>query len=525
MTHSTTGTKKDPSTLRLILGDQLNASHSWFREKAPHRIYLIAELKQETSYVRHHVQKVCAFFLAMQAFATALETAGHRVIHLTLDDTADCTDLPQLLDRMIAEHAITSFEFQRPDEYRLLEQLRDYAAGLDLPTREVDTEHFLLPFDDLPYEFKADTPHRMEAFYRRMRKRYNILLEQGKPVGGQWNFDRENRESLKAEDLEQVPKPRLFTNDAGAVLERLKRHQVETFGTAQNRLIWPVSRSQALDLLHYFCEHLLPNFGRFQDAMTRQTEHRWSLYHSRLSFALNAKMLHPLQVIRQAVTAWETYPERISLAQLEGFVRQILGWREFVRGIYWANMPAYETLNALGAKRRLPAYFWNGDTRMRCMQQSLGQSLEHAYAHHIQRLMVIGNFCLITGIDPDEVDDWYLGVYIDAIQWVELPNTRGMSQFADGGLLASKAYAGSGQYISRMSDYCQECHYRVKQKTGPRSCPFNSLYWGFMLRHRERFELNPRVAMLYRNWDRQSEESRAAVLDQARIYLAQLDTL
>lgn len=513
------------STLRLILGDQLNASHSWFREKNSHCIYLIAELKQETGYVRHHVQKVCAFFLAMQAFAAALEKVGHRVIYLTLDDTADCTSLPQLLDRVIAEQAIGSFEFQRPDEYRLLEQLRHYAADLDLPSREVDTEHFLLPFDELAKEFKADTAHRMEAFYRRMRKRHDILLENGEPVGGQWNFDKENRESLKPEDLEQLPKPLLFANDASQVLERLERHQVETFGSSQPQLLWPVSRSQALDLLSYFCEHLLPNFGRFQDAMTRQTQQRWSLYHSRLSFALNAKMLHPLQVIRQAIAAREANPQRINLAQLEGFVRQILGWREFVRGIYWANMPGYESRNALTADRKLPAYFWSGNTQMRCMQESLGQSLEYAYAHHIQRLMVIGNFCLIAGIDPDEVDDWYLGVYVDAIQWVELPNTRGMSQFADGGLLASKAYAGSGQYISRMSDYCKECHYRVSQKTGPRSCPFNSLYWDFMLRHRERFELNPRVAMLYRNWDRQSEESRAAILDQAKNYLSRLESL
>ncbi|WP_432696384.1 cryptochrome/photolyase family protein [Marinobacterium sp. YM272] len=533
MTHSTTDStpgsnseaESNSTTLRLILGDQLNASHSWFREKNPHCIYLIAELKQETGYVRHHVQKVCAFFLAMQAFACALEKAGHRVIHLTLDDTAHCTNLPQLLDQVIADYAITAFEFQRPDEYRLLEQLRTYAADLDLPSREVDTEHFLLPFEELPKEFKAGTAHRMEAFYRRMRKRHDILLDNGKPAGGQWNFDKENRESLKADDLDLLPQPLLFANAAGEVLERLERHRIDTFGQAQQQLIWPITRSQSRQLLDYFCEHLLPNFGRFQDAMTRQTGQRWSLYHSRLSFALNAKILHPRQVIDKAIAAWKADPQRISLAQLEGFVRQILGWREFVRGIYWANMPGYEQLNALDARGKLPGYFWNGDTRMRCLRESIGQSLEYAYAHHIQRLMVIGNFCLIAGLDPDAVDNWYLGVYVDAIQWVELPNTRGMSQFADAGLLASKAYAGSGQYIARMSDYCKECHYKVSQRSGPRSCPFNSLYWHFMLRHRERFEANPRVAMIYRNWERQDDATRAAILTQAQDYLAQLEQL
>jgi len=259
--------------------------------------------------------------------------------------------------------------------------------------------------------------------------------------------------------------------------------------------------------------------------MTCQSENQWSLYHSRLSFALNSKILHPLQVIQQAIDSYENSKGAISLAQIEGFVRQILGWREYVRGIYWVNMPAYASKNTLEAKRQLPEYFWNGDTRMRCMQQSIGQSLDYAYAHHIQRLMITGNFCLLTGINPDEVDQWYLGVYIDAIEWVEIPNTRGMSQFADDGIVATKPYTAGGNYINKMSDYCKSCDYRIKEKTGDDACPFNSLYWHFMAQHRPRLEKNPRIGMVYRNWDKQTPQSQQATLKKAEYYLQNIETL
>ena len=259
--------------------------------------------------------------------------------------------------------------------------------------------------------------------------------------------------------------------------------------------------------------------------MTAQSEHKWSLYHSRISFALNCKMISPAQVIERAIQAYRDQPERIDLAQIEGFVRQILGWREFVRGIYWINLPEYPSMNALNADRDLPPFFWSGETKMNCMKQCIDQSLEYAYAHHIQRLMVIGNFCLMAGIDPKQVDAWYLGIYIDAIEWVEMPNTRGMSQFADGGLLASKPYSGSGQYINRMSDYCKGCHYDVKKRSGDNSCPFNSLYWDFYDRHQDKLGKNPRVGMMYRVWGKMSPEDQAAILKQADYYKKHVEQL
>lgn len=514
-----------PHTLRLILGDQLNASHSWFRQRDDTCLYVIAELKQETNYVRHHWQKIYGFFAAMQCFAQALQASGHRVLHLTLDDTSQYTDLPDLLNGLIKEHKVSHFDYQRPDEYRLLEQLRTFSDTLSITTQESCTEHFLLPFAEINQQFKADKAHRMEMFYRRMRKRFNYLMDDDQPEGGRWNFDQENRAKLKADDLKLIPEPLLFNNDASDIRSRLERHNIDAFGEQPEAIIWPINRHQAREMLNDFCLRLLPYFGRFQDAMTGQHRQHWSLYHSRLSFALNAKILNPRQVIEAAISAWQDDPERIELAQVEGFVRQILGWREFVRAIYWVNMPAYASANTLQAKQQLPGYFWTGKTRMRCMEQSINQSLEYAYAHHIQRLMVTGNFSLLAGIEPEQVDAWYLGVYIDAIEWVELPNTRGMSQFADGGLLASKPYAGSGQYIHRMSDYCKNCHYKVRQRSGEGSCPFNSLYWHFMQRHRERFEKNPRMSMVYRNWDRQEPETRKQILQQGQIYLENIEQL
>jgi deoxyribodipyrimidine photolyase-related protein len=502
-------------TLRLILGDQLNPRHSWFEQRDAGVLYLVAELRQEATYARHHVQKLCAFFVAMQEFADGIDAEGHHVAHLTLDDTASFDTLPELLQSMCRHHAVERFEYQSADEYRLRRQLRKPGLPESISVHEYDSEHFLLPESEFERYFAPGKQQRMETFYRKMRKRLDLLMDGEQPRGGKWNYDSENREKLKPADLPDIPLPLVFDNDVEPILQRIERHGIEHFGKRRDSIPWPVNRAQALELLAYFCENCLPRFGRFQDAMTCQHEHRWSLYHSRLSFALNCKILHPREVIDAALQSFENGNERISIAQVEGFLRQIAGWREYVRAIYWVNMPAYAKLNELGARRDLPGYFWNGATRMKCMQQALGQSLDHAYAHHIQRLMVTGNFCLLTGIDPAQVDAWYLGVYIDAIEWVELPNTRGMSQFADGGVIASKPYAASGNYINKMSDYCKHCHYDVREKTTDAACPFNSLYWGFMLRHRDRFADNPRIGMVYRNWDRQSPEIQQATLSRA----------
>ena len=508
-----------------ILGDQLNSNHSWFENTDDTRLFVIAELKQEASYCHHHVQKVAAFFASMKTFAAALRNSGHHVLHLTLDETAGFEDLQNLIAHTMSKFSAKQFNYQRPDEYRLLMDMRSLSGQMDFEVEEFDTEHFLFPYDQIESDFVRGKAHRMESFYRKMRKTFDILMEGDKPVGGAWNYDKENREKLKKNDLTDIPSPKIFKNDVSEILERIRKHKIVVTGQEMNPLIWPTSREQALEILDFFCEYCLPSFGRFQDAMTCQTEHSWSLYHSRLSYALNVKMLSPREVIVKALKCFQSRQDEISLSQVEGFVRQILGWREFIRAIYWINMPDYSTKNYFSADLKLPDFFWTGKTKMRCMSSAIGDSLKYSYSHHIHRLMVTGNFCMLAGIDPEEVDSWYLGIYIDAVQWVELPNTRGMSQYADGGIVASKPYAASGNYISKMSDYCSSCHYNVKEVTTERACPFNSLYWHFMHKHRDVLKQNPRTNLVFKGWDRKAEDERGLVLQKAQEVIHSLETL
>jgi deoxyribodipyrimidine photolyase-related protein len=517
-------------SLRLILGDQLNASHSWFNEKGSDILYLIVELKQETSYVNHHIQKVAAFFKAMEQFANALYVSGHQVCYLTLDETSAHNTIEGLLDEVIKQYEIDIFEYQLPDEYRLRKQLETYCRKSSCAVNIYETEHFYLDENALSKNFQKGKSHQMEAFYRRMRKQFDVLMDKGNPLGEKWNFDLENRNKLKAKDIALIPPPLLFSNDVSAILSRLRSHSITTIGQVTSDLHWPTNRRQSLQLLNHFCQFCLPMFGTFQDSMTQklgdlEKEKQWSLYHARLSFSLNTKMLSPILVVDTVIQFYKANQHQVSIAQVEGFVRQILGWREFIRGIYWANMPDYRSKNELAASRNLPSWFWNGNTKMNCLSHAINQSLDFAYAHHIQRLMVTGNFCLLVGVDPDQVDDWYLGIYIDAIEWVELPNTRGMSQFADGGIVGSKAYAASGNYINKMSDYCQGCKYNVKQTVGDSACPLNSLYWQFMSQHEEKFSANPRLSMVYRNWHKKDSKAKQQVLAQAKKYIDDIESL
>ena len=511
--------------LRLILGDQLNPGHSWFKNKQSDVLYVIAELPQELDYCRHHLQKACAFLAAMEAFASALTKAGHHCLHLNLDDTCEQPDLPALLLAIASHFKIEKLDYQQPDEYRLACQLDHFRESSSLELTKFSTEHFFIE-DPTANQWLIKANQTMEHFYRKMRREHNILMtDQGKPEGGKWNYDHDNRNKLSSTDLEAIPKPKLFNNDVSQYIDRLNRHKVPTVGEAANPLPWPTTRKQSRALLKFFCEHQLHLFGRFQDAMTQNSEHSWSLYHSRLSFALNSKMISPREVVDTALKYCRDNPKTVELANIEGFIRQILGWREYIRLIYWQQQPNYSQLNYLEADQKLPDYFWTANTKMNCIQQVVQQTLSYSYAHHIQRLMVTGNFCLLAGIDPTEVDAWYLGVYVDALEWVEQPNTRGMSQYADGGLLATKPYAASGNYIHKMSDYCSQCHYKVSQKETDKACPLNSMYWHFLERHKQRFSENPRMALMYKQWQNKSIETRNALLERANWCLDHLEEL
>jgi deoxyribodipyrimidine photolyase-related protein len=511
--------------LKLILGDQLNSRHSWFDSIDKDVVFVIAELHQEASYTKHHIQKITAFFIAMHDFAKTLESKGHRICYLTLDDTSIFEDLTTLIMTLIKDYESEFFSYQRPDEYRLREQLKNLTSVINRPVNEVDTEHFLLPFDELANHFTRATHVRLESFYRHMRKRFSILMADEKPVGGIWNFDSNNRQSFKKTDIKVIPKPLVFNNDASEYLSRIKHHKIKTIGQESKQVAYPINREQALTLLTFFCQNQLPYFGNFQDAMTLASPYGWTLYHSRLSFAINCKILSPMEVIQTAIEAYDESEGKITLPQIEGFVRQILGWREYVRGMYWVNMPAYATQNFLSAQRDLPEFFWHGNTKMRCLHSAITQSLEHAYAHHIQRLMITGNFALLAGISPSQVDEWYLGIYIDAIEWVELPNTRGMALFADGGWIATKPYAASGNYVNKMSDYCKGCQYNVKEKLGDNACPLNSLYWNFIGENYDKLASNHRMSFPVRHWDKMPESNKVEITEHATYLLNNLNSL
>jgi len=507
-------------TLRLVLGDQLNPDHSWFREVSADVVYVMMEIRQETDYVLHHAQKILAIFAAMRRFADLLSERGHRVQYLAIDAAANSQSLCDNLDALLAEYGATRFEYQAPDEWRLDEQLRDYAGRLRIDSLMADSEHFYTTRHEAQEHFGKRQRWLMESFYRSMRRKHHLLMEaDGKPAGGQWNYDHENRQAWHGEPPEPAdPRP---CHDHSALWHTIQQCGVRSFGEPQaSAFRWPLDRNEALVQLDFFIAHVLPHFGSYQDAMSTRASR---LFHSLLSFALNTKMLSPREVVERAEQCWRE--GGAPLAAVEGFIRQIVGWREYVRGVYWARMPGYDRSNVFGHARDLPDWFWTGRTGMACMAHAIGQSLQEAHAHHIQRLMVIGNFALLAGLDPWKVHQWYLGVYIDAFEWVELPNTVGMSQFADGGLLATKPYVSGGAYIQRMGDYCARCPYSPKLRTGPRACPYSTLYWDFLDRHRPLLGANPRLAMAYRQWDRMDREAQRALSFSAKTLLSNLEHL
>ena len=511
------------ATVRLILGDQLNPEHSWFHQVDPAVVYVLMEVRSETDYVVHHAQKVIAIFAGMRRLADQLVAAGHRVRYFRVGDADNRQAFAANLRTVFAEVGAKRFEYQEPDEWRLDEALRAFAAATALPGGMVASEHFLDGRGGVAAHFQKDAKRwLMESYYRRMRVRTRLLLEpDGSPLGGEWNYDKENRKPWKG--TPPPPKPWDVRHDQRALWAEIAAAGVRTMGSPSAEAFpWPRDRTEALAQLAAFIERGLPDFGDYEDAMHTSSDR---LFHSRLSFALNVKLLAPREVADAAAEAHRRDPARYPLAATEGFVRQIIGWREYIRGVYWAKMPGYAAANGLGHTLSLPAWFWTGAVKMNCLRHAVGQSLDTAYAHHIQRLMVIGSFCLTAGIAPAEVEKWYLGVYIDAFQWVELPNVIGMSQHADGGFLASKPYCCAASYVSKMSNYCGGCPYDPKDRTGPLACPLNALYWDFWLRHQDRFLNNPRVGMAVRQAAQMPPAEQAAIRRKAAELRAGIEEL
>ncbi len=503
--------------LRFILGDQLSLSLAslQYADKSTD-IVLMAEVHDEATYVLHHKQKLAFVFSAMRHFALSLEQQGFKVDYVKLDDPLNTGNLTEELKRAVNKHSPEKIIVVESGELRTDEMLQSWQKDLLLPVDILEDGRFFSTRKEFSDWAGTKKSLRMEFFYRDMRRKTGLLMSGEEPEGGAWNYDVENRKTLPAD--KKTPKRTRFEPDEVTldVIKMVKSRSDNHFGDLEP-FGWAVTRDDALEALDHFITVCLPEFGDYQDAMKQNNDF---MYHALLSPYLNIGLLTAKEVCERAENAYKA--GEAPLNATEGFIRQILGWREYVRGLYFAKMPAYKSTNALDATRKLPAFYWTGETDMNCMAQAIQSTKRNAYAHHIQRLMITGNFALIAGISPAEVENWYLLVYIDAYEWVELPNVHGMVMWADGGVMASKPYAASGAYINRMSDYCKHCYYDPKLKIGEKACPFNALYWNFLIQNKNKLKGNPRMAMPYKNLSRMDEEQQTALSQQAQMFLDSL---
>ncbi len=499
-------------TLVVVLGDQLDFDAAAFDGFDPvHDMVWMAEVVEESTHVWSSKQRTALFLSAMRHFAQALRDGGRTLHYTRLDDPGNRGTLAAELQADLSDLKPQRVVMTAPGDWRVWQAIKSAVkdAGLTLDVR--DDRHFFTTVRDFAAHAKGRKQLRFEYFYRALRQRLGVLMDGDQPAGGRWNFDADNREAFGPAGPGMLPGRATFEPDAitreviDLVNERFAGHpgSLDSFA-------WPVSREQALQALQRFIEQRLPLFGRYEDALWPGEP--W-LYHSQLSAALNLKLLSAREVVGAAETAFRQ--GLAPLQSVEGFIRQILGWREYVRGIYWTQMPAYVERNALEACEDLPAWYWTGDTGMACLRDAITQTLAHGYAHHIQRLMVTGLYALMLGVRPQRVHEWYLAVYVDAVEWVEVPNTIGMSQYGDGGLMASKPYVATGKYIQRMGGPCASCRFDPSQRVGDRACPYTTLYWDFLMRHQSSLEKNPRIALQVRNLARMDVAERELVTQRA----------
>ena len=505
------------NSLRIVLGDQLSPSISCLDgcDKSTD-IILICEVWDEATYVRHHKKKIAFLFSAMRHFCQELLDEGYQVRYSKLDDSDNSGSFAGEVYRCLVGQKFDKVVITQPGEYRVLEDVKSWSERFTIPVEIRPDTRFLCTPEEFASWAEGRKQLRMEYFYREMRKRYNILMDGQDPVGGQWNYDAENRKPPKS-GLDIPATYKSEPDSITAVVSDLVAREFDDHFGDIHPFYFAVTRAKALIALSQFIEQRLIHFGDYQDAML--VGEPW-MYHAHIGFYLNCGLLLPLECVKAAEKAY--YDGRAPLNAVEGFIRQIIGWREYIRGIYWLKMPDYAQQNFFEADRALPSFYWTGETKMNCLKHCVTETRQNAYAHHIQRLMVLGNFALIAGLSPKEVNEWFLIVYADAYEWVELPNVSGMVLFADGGYLASKPYAAGGGYVNKMSNYCKSCVYKVIQKNGPDACPFNYLYWDFLVRNREKLASNHRIGMMYRTYDRMDEEKKRAIREDSHSFLASL---
>ena len=501
-------------TLRLILGDQLSHDISSLKDcNKTEDIILMCEVWSEATYVKHHKKKIAFLFSAMRHFSKELKESGYKILYTKLEDEQNIGFFKSEIARALKQQKVEHIVVTHPGEYRVLEDIKGWATNFKISVEIRTDDRFLCSPEEFALWAKGRKQLRMEYFYREMRKKYNVLMKDNEPMGGEWNYDSKNRKPPKDDLL--IPEP--YCNGIDEITREVMSLVTERFPDHFGDLepfYFAVTRQQALQTLNLFIEQRLPNFGDYQDAMIEGEP--W-MYHAHISFYLNCGLLLPLECVKAAEKAYQQ--GKAPLNAVEGFIRQIIGWREYVRGIYWLEMPEYAQKNFFDAKHNLPDFYWTADTKMNCLHQCVLETQKNAYAHHIQRLMVLGNFSLMAGIDPVQVNEWFLSVYADAYEWVELPNVSGMTLFADGGYLASKPYAAGGSYINKMSDYCKNCNYKVTKKNGEDACPFNYLYWDFLIRNRDKLESNHRIGMMYKMYDRMGDDKKQAISDDSKHFL------
>ncbi|MDP4536842.1 cryptochrome/photolyase family protein [Alkalimonas collagenimarina] len=507
--------------LVVILGDQLSPAISSLRNLQPDDVILMAEVGSEAHYVQHHSHKLILIFSAMRHFAATLEQLQHQVIYLSYQQQPQVESMTDAVAFALQQNPhLSSIMITECGEYRLEQEIARWPEQFSLPLEQLEDDRFICSRPQFAQWAKDRQQFRMEYFYREMRRFTRLLMtENNQPEGGKWNFDKANRKSCPP-GLQQTPPLQFEPDDITSdVIKLIEQEFASNMGTPAS-FSFAVTGKHARQAFLHFIEHQLAKFGDYQDAMLMDQPY---LFHSICSMYLNIGLLDARWMCQKVEQAY--HEGTVPLNAAEGFIRQIIGWREFVRGLYWLQMPDYKTRNTLTADRALPAFYWTGDTQMRCMQQALQSTIDHAYSHHIHRLMITGNFALLTGLDPAEVTDWYLAVYADAFEWVELPNTLGMALFADDGVLASKPYAASGKYIQRMSNYCQNCPYDVKKTHGEKACPFNALYWDFLDRHATQLGGNARLQLAYRQWHNKAADEQDAIRQHAQQTLLRLEQL
>ncbi len=507
--------------LVFVLGDQLNLDSAALADIAAKQdVILMAEVREESTHVWSSKPRTAFFFAAMRHFAESLREKGLTVDYRAIE-THKLASLLDVLADAVKQYQPEKIVMVEPGDWRVEQQLLAFAKSKKLNLVVREDQHFMCSRAEFADWAKGYKQLRLEYFYRMMRKRHAVMMDGDEPVQGRWNFDAENRGAFPKGGPVGVPMTLRVSPDAttSSAIADVEKHFADHPG-GLDEFAWPVKRNDALKALRGFVDERLAKFGEFQDAMWTNEPF---LYHSHISAALNVKLLNPREVIAAAVAAFEG--GRAPIEAVEGFVRQVLGWREFIRGVYWLDMPGMRDANFFEHKRKLPAWYWTGETHMNCMRDTVGQTLKYGYAHHIQRLMVTGIFGLLAEVTPHEIEDWYLAVYIDAVDWVELPNVAGMAIYANGGRFTSKPYIASGQYIKRMSNYCTGCRYKPDVKTGPTACPVTTLYWYFLDKHEKMLVGNPRTSLMAKNITKMSSDDREAIRSHAVAILKRVDTL